>query len=50
MEQDFRQWNFNQDASLPIDAGDTLTVLGPAHTIERSRKEGCSGQTAGVAQ
>ena len=49
MKQDSRQWNFNPDASLPIDAGDTLIVLGPADTIERIRKEGCSAQTTGVA-
>ena len=49
MKQDSRQWNFNPDASHPIDAGDTLIVLGPADTIERIRKEGCSAQTTGVA-
>ena len=50
MKQDLRQWNFNPEASLPIDAGDTLIVLGPADTIERIRKEGCSAQKAGVVQ
>ena len=48
MKQDLRQWNFNPDASLQIDAGDTLIVLGPPDTIERIRREGCSARTASI--
>ncbi len=48
MKEAHRQWNFNPDASLPIDAGDTLIVLGPPEAIKRIRVEGCMAQGSGV--
>ncbi|NNF58716.1 MAG: potassium channel protein [Rhodothermaceae bacterium] len=41
-QADRGQWRFNPDATIPIDAGDTLIVLGPADMIRRIRQEGCS--------
>lgn len=35
-------WRFNPDATIPVDAGDTMIVLGPAEMIRRIREEGCT--------
>ncbi|MDX1438269.1 MAG: potassium channel protein [Rubricoccaceae bacterium] len=35
-------WRYNPDASLPVDAGDTMIVLGPMDMIEKIRTEGCA--------
>lgn len=37
------EWRFNPDPTIPLRAGDTLVVLGPAEMIHRVRQEGCKG-------